>query len=94
MDEAQASAALDWSGRPYFVFEGEFKREAVGQLATELVPHFFRSLCETAGLNLHLSVRGDNDHHKVEACFKALARALRQSIKREGDALPSTKGAL
>ena len=94
MDETLASAALDWSGRPYFVFDGEFKRESVGQLATELVPHFFRSLCETAGLNLHLSVRGDNDHHKVEACFKALARALRQSIKREGDALPSTKGAL
>ena len=94
MDEAQASAALDWSGRPYFVFEGEFRREAVGQLATELVPHFFRSLCETAGLNLHLSVRGDNDHHKVEACFKVVARALRQSMKREGDALPSTKGAL
>jgi imidazoleglycerol-phosphate dehydratase/histidinol-phosphatase len=94
MDEAQASAALDWSGRPYFVFDGEFRRETVGQLATELVPHFFRSLCETAGLNLHLSVQGDNDHHKVEACFKVVARALRQSMKREGDALPSTKGAL
>jgi imidazoleglycerol-phosphate dehydratase/histidinol-phosphatase len=51
-------------------------------------------LCETAGLNLHLSVRGDNDHHKIEACFKAVARALRQSIRREGDALPSTKGTL
>lgn len=94
MDEAQATAALDWSGRPYFVFEGEFKREKVGDLATELVPHVFRSLCETAGLNLHLSVRGDNDHHKIEACFKAVARALRQSIRREGDALPSTKGTL
>lgn len=94
MDEAQASAALDWSGRPYFVFDGEFRREKVGDLATELVPHVFRSLCETAGLNLHLSVRGDNDHHKIEACFKAVARALRQSIRREGDALPSTKGTL
>jgi imidazoleglycerol-phosphate dehydratase/histidinol-phosphatase len=94
MDEAQASATLDWSGRPYFVFEGEFRREKVGDLATELVPHVFRSLCETAGLNLHLSVRGDNDHHKIEACFKAVARALRQSIRREGDTLPSTKGAL
>ena len=94
MDEAQASAALDWSGRPYFLFDGEFKREKVGDLATELVPHVFRSLCETAGLNLHLSVRGDNDHHKIEACFKAVARALRQSIRREGDALPSTKGTL
>lgn len=94
MDEAQASAALDWSGRPYFVFEGAFNREKVGELSTELVPHFFRSLCETAGLNLHLKVQGDNDHHQIEACFKVVARALRQAIKREGAALPSTKGAL
>ncbi|WP_026144072.1 bifunctional histidinol-phosphatase/imidazoleglycerol-phosphate dehydratase HisB [Xanthomonas sp. SHU 199] len=94
MDETLASAALDFSGRPYFVFEGEFKRERVGDMPTELVPHFFRSLCDAAGLNMHLSVRGDNDHHKVEACFKALARALRQALKREGAALPSTKGVL
>jgi len=94
MDETLASAALDFSGRPYFVFEGEFKRERVGDMATELVPHFFRSLCDASGLNLHLSVRGDNDHHKVEACFKALARALRQALPRQGTALPSTKGAL
>ncbi len=94
MDETLASAALDFSGRPYFVFEGEFRRERVGDLPTELVPHFFRSLCDAAGLNLNLSVRGDNDHHKVEACFKALARALRQAIRREGAELPSTKGAL
>ena len=94
MDETIASAALDFSGRPYFVFEGEFRRERVGDMPTELVPHFFRSLCDAAGLNLHLSVRGDNDHHKVEACFKSLARALRQAIRREGSALPSTKGAL
>ncbi|NWF33765.1 bifunctional histidinol-phosphatase/imidazoleglycerol-phosphate dehydratase HisB [Stenotrophomonas sp. SAM-B] len=94
MDETLASAALDFSGRPYFVFEGEFKRERVGDMPTELVPHFFRSLCDAAGLNLHLSVRGDNDHHKVEACFKALARTLRQALPRQGTALPSTKGAL
>ncbi|GHH46052.1 bifunctional histidinol-phosphatase/imidazoleglycerol-phosphate dehydratase HisB [[Pseudomonas] boreopolis] len=94
MDETQASAALDFSGRPYFVFEGEFRRERVGDMPTELVPHFFRSLCDASGLNLHLSVRGENDHHKVEGCFKALARALRQAIRREGTALPSTKGAL
>ncbi len=94
MDETLASAALDFSGRPYFVFEGEFKRERVGDMPTELVPHFFRSLCDALGLNLHLSVRGDNDHHKVEACFKALARALRQALPRQGTALPSTKGAL
>ncbi len=94
MDETLASAALDFSGRPYFVFEGEFKRERVGDMPTELVPHFFRSLCDSAGLNLNLKVHGDNDHHKVEACFKALARALRQAIRREGTELPSTKGAL
>ena len=94
MDETLASAALDFSGRPYFVFSGEFKRERVGDLPTELVPHFFRSLCDASGLNLNLKVEGDNDHHKVEASFKALARALRQAIKREGAELPSTKGAL
>ena len=94
MDETLASAALDFSGRPYFVFDGEFKRERVGDMPTELVPHFFRSLCDAAGLNLNLKVEGDNDHHKVEACFKALARALRQAIRKEGTELPSTKGAL
>ncbi|MBN8801228.1 MAG: bifunctional imidazole glycerol-phosphate dehydratase/histidinol phosphatase [Lysobacteraceae bacterium SCN 69-123] len=94
MDETLASAALDFSGRPYFVFEGVFKRERVGDMPTELVPHFFRSLCDAAGLNLNLKVEGDNDHHKIEACFKALARALRQAIRREGTELPSTKGAL
>ncbi len=94
MDETLASAALDFSGRPYFVFEGEFKRERVGDMPTELVPHFFRSLCDASGLNLNLQVRGDNDHHKVEACFKALARALRPALARQGTALPSTKGAL
>ncbi len=94
MDETQASATLDFSGRPYFVFEGQFPRATVGDLPTELVPHFFRSLCETAGLNLHLAVRGDNAHHMVEASFKAVARALRQALKKEGAELPTTKGVL
>ncbi|KGM53276.1 imidazoleglycerol-phosphate dehydratase [Lysobacter arseniciresistens ZS79] len=94
MDESLASAALDFSGRPHLEFEGVFRRERVGDLPTELVPHFFRSLCDGAGLNLHLRVRGDNDHHQVEACFKAVARALRQALRREGTDLPSTKGAL
>ncbi|TMN19574.1 bifunctional histidinol-phosphatase/imidazoleglycerol-phosphate dehydratase HisB [Pseudoxanthomonas sp. X-1] len=94
MDECLVSAALDFSGRPYLVFDGAFKRERVGDMPTELVPHFFRSLCDAAGLNLNLQVRGDNDHHQVEGCFKALARALRQAIRREGSELPSTKGAL
>lgn len=94
MDETLASAALDFGGRPYFVFEGAFRRERVGDLPTELVPHFFRSLCDAAALNLHLRVQGENDHHQVEACFKAVARALRQAVAREGRELPSTKGRL
>lgn len=94
MDETLARAALDFSGRPYFVFNGAFARERVGDFPTELLPHFFRSLCETAGLNLNLNVEGDNDHHKIEACFKSVARALRQAIARQGRELPSTKGVL
>jgi imidazoleglycerol-phosphate dehydratase/histidinol-phosphatase len=97
MDEARAGAWLDFSGRPLFRFEGSFPREYVGDLPTELVPHFFRSLCEGAGLNLHLAVQGENAHHMVEACFKAVGRALRQALARDAaraGELPTTKGAL
>ncbi|MHB8310602.1 bifunctional histidinol-phosphatase/imidazoleglycerol-phosphate dehydratase HisB [Metallibacterium sp.] len=94
MDESRVSALLDLSGRPYFIFEGSFPRERVGDLPTELVPHFFRSLCDGLGANLHLEVRGENAHHMVEGCFKAVARALRTALRREGDDLPSTKGVL
>jgi imidazoleglycerol-phosphate dehydratase/histidinol-phosphatase len=94
MDESLASAALDLSGRACFVFDGAFPRERVGELPTELVPHFFRSLCDALGANLRLCVSGDNAHHMVEACFKVVARCLRQAIARDGDTLPSTKGVL
>ncbi len=94
MDETRAEALLDLSGRPYFVFEGRFGRDRVGDLPTEMVPHFFRSLSESLGANLHLKVDGENTHHQVEACFKATARALRMAIRREGSELPSTKGVL
>jgi imidazoleglycerol-phosphate dehydratase/histidinol-phosphatase len=94
MDEALATAALDLSGRALFVFDGAFRRERVGDLPTELVPHFFRSLCDGAGMNLHLQVDGENDHHKIEACFKVVGRALRNALARQGAALPSTKGVL
>lgn len=94
MDETLAQAALDLSGRAWFEFEGEFAREQVGGLPTELVTHFFRSLCDTLGANLHLSVKGDNTHHMIEACFKVVARTFRQAFRREGDSLPSTKGVL
>jgi len=94
MDETLASAALDFGGRPYLVFDGSFRRERVGDMPTELVEHFFRSVCDAAALNLNLKVEGENDHHKVEACFKAFARALRMAVRREGVELPSTKGVL
>ena len=94
MDEAQARIALDLSGRPYFVFDGRFQRERVGELPTELVPHFFRSLAEALGAAIHISVQGENTHHMVEACFKGVGRALRQAIRLEGLELPSSKGVL
>jgi imidazoleglycerol-phosphate dehydratase/histidinol-phosphatase len=94
MDEAEAEVALDLSGRPYFVWEGQFNRERVGELPTELVPHFFRSLAETLGAALHIRVRGDNSHHMIESCFKGVGRSLRQAMRLEGGGLPSTKGTL
>jgi imidazoleglycerol-phosphate dehydratase/histidinol-phosphatase len=94
MDEAQAQVALDISGRPYFVWEGKFNREKVGDVPTELVSHFFRSLAETLGAALHLTVRGENSHHMIEACFKGVGRALRPALRRAGHDLPSTKGSL
>ena len=94
MDEAEAQVALDLSGRPYFVWQGRFERDRVGDLPTELVPHFFRSLAETLGAALHITVRGDNTHHMVESCFKGVGRSLRAAIRLEGSELPSTKGVL
>jgi imidazoleglycerol-phosphate dehydratase/histidinol-phosphatase len=94
MDETLAEVAIDLSGRPWFEFEGVFPRDRVGELPTELVPHFFRSLAETLGATLHLKVRGENAHHMVEGSFKAVARCLRQAFARQGDVLPSTKGTL
>lgn len=94
MDEAEAQIALDISGRPYFVWDGRFNRDRVGDMPTELVPHFFRSFAESLGAALHIGVRGENTHHMVEACFKGLGRTLRQAIRREGSELPSTKGTL
>jgi imidazoleglycerol-phosphate dehydratase/histidinol-phosphatase len=94
MDESEARVLLDLSGRPFCAFSGRFPREAVGGLPTELVPHFFRSLADALGAAVHVEVRGENAHHMVEACFKSLGRALREALRRAGDALPSTKGVL
>jgi imidazoleglycerol-phosphate dehydratase/histidinol-phosphatase len=94
MDEAQARVALDLSGRPFCAFSGRFPRDRVGELPTELVPHFFRSLANALGAAIHVEVEGENAHHMVEACFKGFGRALRQAIRVDGTVLPSTKGTL
>jgi imidazoleglycerol-phosphate dehydratase / histidinol-phosphatase len=94
MDESQARIAIDLSGRAYAQFEGRFQREQVGGLPTELVPHFFRSLAESLGAAIQVSVTGENAHHMIEASFKGVGRALRQGLRRESDDLPSTKGLL
>lgn len=94
MDEAQAHVSLDLSGRPYCQFKGEFKRAQVGALSTELVPHFFQSWAVALGATLHIAVTGDNDHHKIEAVFKAVGRSLRQAIAAADVGIPSTKGVL
>ena len=96
MDETSAEVLIDLSGRPFAKFDGSFTTPAVGGLPTEMVPHIFRSLADSMGAAIHVRVDGDNDHHKVEACFKAFGRALRMGLALGGDAaaLPSTKGML
>jgi imidazoleglycerol-phosphate dehydratase / histidinol-phosphatase len=94
MDEALAQVAIDLSGRPYSAFTGRFGRDAVGELPTELVPHFFRSLADSLGAAIHVEVRGENTHHMIEACFKGVGRALRRAIRVRGDEIPTTKGVL
>ncbi len=98
MDEALAEAAIDLSGRPFLAWNVAFPREAVGTMDTELFEEFFRALAMNALMALHVTLRaGANAHHVAEACFKAVARALRMAVEpdpRAADAIPSTKGAL
>ncbi len=94
MDEAQANVAIDLSGRPYPMFEGTFDTPFIGEYRTDLTAHVFRSLAEHLGAAIHISVTGADDHHKTEAVYKGFGRALRQAIRVEGDAVPSTKGVL
>jgi imidazoleglycerol-phosphate dehydratase len=97
MDESLATVALDLSGRPYSVIDipySEFRDAKLGDLTKENVPHFFESFAAKAKLNLNIKVSGRNDHHLVEASFKALARALRDAVRVTGKGIPSTKGVI
>lgn len=97
MDDALAQVAIDFSGRPWLVWAADFKREKVGDMPTEMFYHFFKSFSDTAKCNLNVQVSGDNEHHKIEAIFKAFAKAIKMAISRDLknlDALPSTKGML
>ena len=94
MDETEAQVSLDLGGRPFCKFSGSFSGSHIGQYPTEMTAHAFRSLADRLGAAIHVSVEGDNDHHKTEACFKAFGRALRMALRRDGDEIPSTKGVL
>jgi len=94
MDDALATVAVDISGRNYAVLDFEFKKPKVGDMSTENVEHFFESFANSAKININAKVEGENDHHKIEALFKAFARALKDASLIEHDSLPSTKGAL
>lgn len=94
MDEAEAKVSIDLGGRPYLLFNGSFAQSMLGAYPTQMTEHVFRSLAQAMGASIHVSVTGENDHHKTEACFKALGRALRQAIRVESADVPSTKGVL
>ena len=94
MDESRATVALDLSGRPYLVFEAAFSRDKVGDLPTEMVKHFFYSLAMNLRATLHIEVKGENDHHMIEACFKGFAKCLKSAKLRTGSGIPSSKGVL
>ena len=96
MDDCMAHVCLDFGGRPWLVWDAEFHRERVGEMPTEMFLHFFKSLSDAAKMNLNIRAEGQNEHHKIEGIFKALARALRMAVRRDiyHYQLPSTKGTL
>ena len=97
MDDCLAQVALDFSGRPWFIWDVSFRREAIGNVPTEMFSHFFKSFSDTAQCNLNIKAEGENEHHKIEAIFKAFAKSLRMAFEydeRNLNLLPSTKGVL
>ncbi len=96
MDDCLCQVALDLGGRPWLVWDVQFSRERVGDVPTEMFHHFFKSLSDAARMNLNISAQGENNHHKIEGIFKALARALKMAVRRDPDhlVLPSSKGTL
>lgn len=96
MDDCNCTVALDFGGRPWLVWEAEFRRERIGDMPTEMFLHFFKSLSDAARMNLYIKAEGLNEHHKIEGIFKALARALKAAVRRDifRFTLPSTKGTL
>ena len=96
MDETLAQVALDFSGRPFLVWDAKFEREKVGEFSTELFEHFFKSFSDAAKCNINIKIEGKNAHHQIEATFKAFAKAIKMAIKREegNNEIPSTKGIL
>lgn len=95
MDDCLAQVAIDFGGRPWLVWKTEFKREKVGDMPTEMFMHFFKSFSDSAKCNLNIKAEGDNEHHKIEAIFKAFAKAIKMAVSRTNDfSVPSTKGTL
>jgi imidazoleglycerol-phosphate dehydratase/histidinol-phosphatase len=96
MDDCLAQVALDFGGRNWIVWDAEFKREKIGDMPTEMFFHFFKSFSDASRSNLNIKAEGDNEHHKIEAIFKAFAKSIKKAVKRDADhmQLPSTKGVL
>lgn len=94
MDDVLAQVALDFSGRSWLVWKAKFSREKVGDMPTEMFYHFWKSFSDAAKCNLNIKAEGENEHHKIEAIFKAVAKSIKMAIKKEGNDLPSTKGML
>ncbi|MBK7138836.1 MAG: bifunctional histidinol-phosphatase/imidazoleglycerol-phosphate dehydratase HisB [Bacteroidetes bacterium] len=94
MDDVLAQAAIDFSGRPWLVWDATFNREKIGEMPTEMFFHFWKSFSDAAKCNLNIKAEGTNEHHKIEAIFKAVAKSIKMAVKVSGDKLPSTKGVL